>query len=170
MERLGLDRRFCIEFVTRLTWTSAPAHQPDQLSRSPPQQGGFFQSLPFGLGGGSGQDDATLGRVKVSLAPAACMVSTWRGSAVVPMQSRRGMLRWPISVRPLLHGEFETATDGENKTCLSLLLMLQGESELQVYSEVIGPFNLMPRAVLQGGGSAVMSALVRTLLPLFMRR
>ena len=49
-------------------------------------------------------------------------------------------------------------------------LILQGESELQVYSEVIGPFNLMPRAVLQGGGSAVMSALVRTLLPLFMRR
>ena len=67
VERLGLDRRFCIEFVTRLTWTSAPAQQPDQLSRSPPQQGGFFQSLPFGLGGGSGQDDGTLGRVKVRL-------------------------------------------------------------------------------------------------------
>ena len=48
--------------------------------------------------------------------------------------------------------------------------MVQGEVNLQVFSEVIGPFNLMPRPVLQGGGSAVMGVLVRTLLPLFLRR
>ena len=48
--------------------------------------------------------------------------------------------------------------------------MMQGEAELQVWSEVIGPFNLIPRGVLEGTGSAVMGALLRSLLPLFMRK
>ena len=69
VERLGLDRRFCIEFKTLLTWTSALAPSSGKASSSPPRQGGFFPSLPFGLGGVSEQDDDTLGRVKVTSTP-----------------------------------------------------------------------------------------------------
>jgi hypothetical protein len=42
--------------------------------------------------------------------------------------------------------------------------------QMDVWSEVIPPFNLMPREVLQGGCNAVMSGLVQSLLPMFVKR
>lgn len=48
--------------------------------------------------------------------------------------------------------------------------MSQAHAKLEVSSEVIAPFNLMPRGVLESAGSAVMAALLRSLLPLFLRK
>lgn len=47
---------------------------------------------------------------------------------------------------------------------------IQGDVKLDVWSEVIQPFNLMPRFVLEGTSNAVMNALVTGLLPKFMDR
>lgn len=46
---------------------------------------------------------------------------------------------------------------------------IRGEAQLQVWCEVIPPFNLMPREVLVSTSNAVMHGLVGTLLPLFLR-
>lgn len=47
---------------------------------------------------------------------------------------------------------------------------MQGDVKLDVWSEVIQPFNLMPRFALEGTSNAVMNALVTGLLPKFMER
>lgn len=47
---------------------------------------------------------------------------------------------------------------------------MQGDVKLDVWSEVIQPFNLMPRFALEGTSNAVMNALVTSLLPKFMER
>ncbi|KAL3139843.1 hypothetical protein ABBQ38_004141 [Trebouxia sp. C0009 RCD-2024] len=47
---------------------------------------------------------------------------------------------------------------------------IQGDLKLDVWSEVIQPFNLMPRFALEGTSNAVMNALVTGLLPKFMDR
>ena len=41
---------------------------------------------------------------------------------------------------------------------------------LDVYSEVLGPFQISPRSVLEAGGNAVMHTLAGQLLPVFLRR
>ena len=51
-----------------------------------------------------------------------------------------------------------------------ILYCLQGDVKLDVWSEVIQPFNLMPRFALEGTSNAVMNALVTSLLPKFMDR
>ncbi|KAK9822984.1 hypothetical protein WJX81_000572 [Elliptochloris bilobata] len=43
-------------------------------------------------------------------------------------------------------------------------------SEVTVWSEVVPPFNLMPREALQAAGNTVLAGVMRTLLPLFLRR
>ena len=47
---------------------------------------------------------------------------------------------------------------------------VQGHIDLDVYSEVLGPFKIIPRGVLEAGGNTVMGALVNNLLPVFLRR
>ena len=48
--------------------------------------------------------------------------------------------------------------------------MVQGDARLDVWSEVVQPFHLMPRFALEGTSNAVMGALVGGLLPRFMDR
>jgi len=47
---------------------------------------------------------------------------------------------------------------------------ITGNAKLEVFSEVIPPFNLMPRSMLEGSCNVVMAGLVNTLLPLFLRK
>lgn len=58
----------------------------------------------------------------------------------------------------------------ETSACKMSITHLQGDVKLDVWSEVIQPFNLMPRFVLEGTSNAVMNALVTGLLPKFMDR
>ena len=46
----------------------------------------------------------------------------------------------------------------------------QAVSEVTVWSEVIPPFTLMPREALQAAGNTVLAGVMRTLLPMFLRR
>ena len=39
-----------------------------------------------------------------------------------------------------------------------------------MWSEVVPPFTLMPREALQAAGNTVLAGVMRTLLPLFLRR
>jgi hypothetical protein len=48
--------------------------------------------------------------------------------------------------------------------------VVQGDARLDVWSEVVQPFHLMPRFALEGTSNAVMDALVGSLLPRFMDR
>ena len=48
--------------------------------------------------------------------------------------------------------------------------VVQGDARLDVWSEVVQPFHLMPRFALEGTSNAVMGALVGSLLPRFMDR
>ncbi|DBA67138.1 TPA: hypothetical protein ACH3X2_001461 [Trebouxia sp. C0005] len=93
IENLHLDQRFCLSFVTTLTWSSAVT---------------------------SGQDG--------------------NGASTLqsPEQSGKGHI--------------------------------QGDARLDVWSEVVQPFHLMPRFALEGTSNAVMGALVGNLLPRFMDR
>ena len=45
-----------------------------------------------------------------------------------------------------------------------------GGEEFRPHAQVIGPFQFMPRGVLEGSGNAVLRTLVGTLLPVFVRR
>ena len=45
-----------------------------------------------------------------------------------------------------------------------------GAATLDVWSEIIPPFNLMPRPMLEASCNVVIAGLVNSLLPLFMRR
>lgn len=47
---------------------------------------------------------------------------------------------------------------------------VHGELDLNVWSEVIGPFLFTPRSFLEGSGNAVLGALVRSVLPPFMAK
>lgn len=58
----------------------------------------------------------------------------------------------------------------EAVACKLRLSNMQGDVKLDVWSEVIQPFNLMPRFALEGTSNAVMNALVTSLLPKFMER
>ncbi len=44
---------------------------------------------------------------------------------------------------------------------------IQANLQMDVWCEVIPPFNMMPREVLQGSCNVVMKALVSSLLPMF---
>lgn len=48
--------------------------------------------------------------------------------------------------------------------------LAQAEAEVTVWSEVVPPFTLMPREALQAAGNTVLAGVMRTLLPLFLRR
>ncbi len=113
VERLKLDERFCMRFVTKLTWrVDAPAaaagssSQPEQATRS---------------------------------------VSS---SSLAGMFSRGGSSQ--VALLP----------EGE----------ILGDAKLDVWSETLPPFNLMPRSMMESTCNAVMRGLVSSLLPLFMRQ
>lgn len=47
---------------------------------------------------------------------------------------------------------------------------VHGSLDLDVWSEVIGPFRFLPRSVLEGTGNAVLGTLISSLLPPFLNR
>ncbi|KAL4430382.1 hypothetical protein ABPG77_002188 [Micractinium sp. CCAP 211/92] len=47
---------------------------------------------------------------------------------------------------------------------------ISAEAEVVVWTEVVGPFQAIPRPMLQATGNAVLEALTRALLPVFMRK
>eukprot|EP00195_Chlamydomonas_chlamydogama_P016167 CAMPEP_0202894648 /NCGR_PEP_ID=MMETSP1392-20130828/4006_1 /ASSEMBLY_ACC=CAM_ASM_000868 /TAXON_ID=225041 /ORGANISM="Chlamydomonas chlamydogama, Strain SAG 11-48b" /LENGTH=274 /DNA_ID=CAMNT_0049579399 /DNA_START=174 /DNA_END=998 /DNA_ORIENTATION=+ len=75
---------------------------------------------------------------------------TWRSSKALPGDSVSSMSSY----------EGDMMGQGE----------IVGNAQLDVWSEVIPPFNLMPRELLQSSCNVVMRGLVSTLLPLFVRK
>ena len=72
---------------------------------------------------------------------------------------------------------FRRRVDAQRRTCLRPAACgcrgapaPQAVSEVTVWSEVVPPFTLMPREALEAAGNAVMAGVMRTLLPLFLRR
>lgn len=103
IEKLHLDERFCLKFVTELTWESPVPRSPGSL--------------------GDRGVVANLGT--------------------------------PVAVAP--GGQ---AAPG----------VIVGNSTLDVWSEVIPPFHLMPRPLLESTCNSILRPLVNSLLPLFVRR
>ena len=54
--------------------------------------------------------------------------------------------------------------------CAGTAGQVRGKIDLDVFTEVLGPFQIIPRSVLEAGGDAVMRTLVGQLLPTFLRR
>lgn len=113
VERLKLDERFCMRFVTKLTWRV---------------------DAPAAAAGSSGQPEQATSSVS--------------SSSLAGMFSRSSSSQ----VAQLPEGE------------------IVGDAKLDVWSETLPPFNLMPRAMMESTCNAVMRGLVSSLLPLFMRQ
>jgi hypothetical protein len=110
VERLRLDERFCMRFVTQLTWRVDGA-------------------APAGADAGAGASAGS------------------RLAALLHLEGRQGKGQAALP---------------EGEIC--------GDATLDVWSETLPPFNLMPRQMLESSVSAVMRGLVGSLLPLFMRQ
>ena len=77
---------------------------------------------------------------------------------------RRGILAGHIWVLDVLCSMNSSRFMNDNT------VLLQGDAQLDVWSEVVPPFHLMPRFMLESTSNAVMGALVSNLLPRFMER
>eukprot|EP00884_Botryococcus_braunii_P019690 jgi/Botrbrau1/6404/Bobra.49_1s0021.1 len=120
VERLQLNKRFCMSFTNKLTWTSAPVAST--------------QGPLVSLGATSNGTEAAAASALPAAAP----------------PSESGKLR-PGS---------KDASGGA----------IHGDSKLEVWVEVLGPFRIFPREFLQATANAVLAGLMRTLLPIFTRK
>lgn len=167
VQRLNLDQRFCIMFRTELQWVPGmhagnglpSPHASHANGQQSPANQGWFRN-PFASSGQQAADGQMKGCLKVNPCPAG-------SSLAMPCATQSGCklgLSPPCPVpHPALHAVLPTGGD-------TPWLPLQAAAELQVHAEVITPFNLMPRSLLQSSGSAVMAALLRSLLPLFLSK
>jgi hypothetical protein len=140
----GLEKIFAMNFVTCLTWSSPPEQQQGQ---QPAQQLQEQQQQPS------------------AAAPA----------AATPSSIRAGWDR-------LKQASGSWGSGGSTSTSSSSSLQQQqaqappprgsitASAVVDVWCEVIPPFNLMPRAVLVGSCNSVLSGLVHSLLPWFTRQ
>ncbi|GLC40675.1 hypothetical protein PLESTB_000033900 [Pleodorina starrii] len=112
VEKLRIDQRFAMKFVTELTWSATP------VAAVPP--------AAAAAGGGGGAAAAAAG-------PGGAAAGSGSGSG------------------SLMNGE------------------IRASSQLDVWSEVVQPFHLLPREVLVGTCNGVLKGLVSSLLPLFVR-
>ncbi len=115
VESLRLDQRFCMRFVTELTWQTAPGPPAQSLPSVLTQQQQQQQQQQQG---------------RASPGPAAASAA-WGGGGLVSGASSSGSSWDDGPLAPVGTGT------------------IRGDAQLDVWCEVIPPFNLMPREVLQ---------------------
>lgn len=189
LERLRLDQRFCMRFVTQLTWSSplwdpsaaarAQAGQPHAQS-SPQSTNGTaspYSSIPGpnssnGANGTNGTHAALIGSNGAAIGRnAAPPGGSVAGPPGLPTSQASG-----ASSGVFVPGGVEgVGGNGQGLVLPAVPVVtapgeIRGSAKLDVWSEVIPPFTLMPRPALEASCNVVMSGLVNSLLPLFLRR
>jgi hypothetical protein len=147
-----------MQFQTRLTWTShthsrlpnqqQQQHQQFQVVEPPHQQ--QQQQPPAASSNGSGNG------------------STSAASAAPQQQQQQSQLRagWD----KLKSVSWGSSSNGNGSSNGSTPGSITGAALVQVWCEVVPPFQLMPREVLERSCNVVITGLVNSLLPWFMRQ
>lgn len=154
----GLDDRFAMQFTTRLTWRS-PQHQQPHLQQFSPQV--VAQQHQREL------DQLAAEQQQLKSQPsgtASRMRAGW---------DRIRQASWPSSNGN--NGSTAAAAGQSQKQQqqsgdAALRGSITGSAVVDVWCEVIPPFNMMPREVLVGTCNAVISGLISSLLPWFTRQ
>jgi hypothetical protein len=171
-----LDSKFAMQFTTRLTWNSqagsqAPQQQPLQHRSHDvrPQQHVQLQQQQQQAVQHDGQHDSS----------PADAVSSSNGSSTA-LSATAGHLRsgWN-KLRSSMRGSSNSSGTGADSSQgrspaarqpSSTPGSITGSGSVQVWCEVVPPFHLMPREVLERSCNVVISGLVNSLLPWFMRQ
>jgi hypothetical protein len=166
-----LDSKFAMQFTTKLTWNSQPhSHVPQQQqqvrSHGLGPQAHAEQQQPAALHDqqrdaypASPASDSKANNNALS-ATAGQLRSGWNKlRSSISRSSSNGTGTEPIQTEVLAAGK-------PNRTAGSIT----GTGSVQVWCEVVPPFHLMPREVLERSCNVVISGLVNSLLPWFMRQ
>jgi hypothetical protein len=154
----GLDGCFAMQFTTRLTWKS-PQHpqQQQQLATQEVQEQQHRRELDA-LAAEQAQLKAQQQQQQVQANGA----SVGAGSSI-----RAG---WDRLRQGMSSGSSSAGKAGAPAAGGALRGSITGSASVDVWCEVIPPFNLMPREVLVGTCNTVISGLINSLLPWFTRQ
>jgi hypothetical protein len=155
----GLDEKFAMQFTTRLTWNS-PQHQHLQF---PPKVQEQQHQRELDL----------LAAEQQQLRAQQQQQAQVNGATAAPAGSTAGSTA-SSSIRAgwdrLRHGSWTGKSSSTAAQAPGSAGSITGSAVVDVWCEVIPPFNLMPREVLVGTCNTVISGLVNSLLPWFTRQ
>jgi hypothetical protein len=137
----GLDSKFALRFSTRLTWSSQQQQQ---------------QLLPAS----SSSSTSTAQQQQQQQQQQSSWTSVVNGSLPSILQLSRGSNRSNSSPRSPAAAAAAATLPGS----------ITGTAVVQVWCEVVPPFHLMPKSVLENSCNSVLTGLVNSLLPWFMRQ
>lgn len=168
----SLEGRFALRFRTQLTWSGAGSagsacapmgpgavslaswddwEEEEQEQEQEPEEEGSVgssdsDSAASGAAGLPGQHAGAVGARSMA----------WEGSSPGLGAGSKG--------------EGDQARQGDISNEITGQGVIRGHLVVAVWAEPIPPFHLIPRGALRRGSSAVLGALIKALLPLFMRR
>jgi len=141
----ALDEKFSMAFTTVITW-----------------EGGGGGVAGGGGAAGTNAAAAVAGPAAAGSSTGSSSSSSGVGGAQQAWESLRGGLQsWRTP------GSSSTSASTTEQHALG---SMTGSASIEVFCEVIPPFQLMPRDVLEGSCNAVLGGLVKSLLPVFMRQ
>jgi hypothetical protein len=155
-----------LQFQTRLTWSShthsrLPQQQQQQHQQfqvvQPPHHHQQQQQAAASNGNANGSSNAP------STAPDQPQPQQ---SQVRAGWNKLNSVSWPNSSNASSHSSNGNGNGSSSSTPGSIA----GAATVQVWCEVVPPFQLMPREVLQNSCNVVITGLVNSLLPWFMRQ
>lgn len=161
----SLEGRFALRFRTQLTWHGAGAAGSACALMGPGAvsvaswDGWEEEEQEEGSAGSSDSDSAASGAAGLAGQHAGAVEArsmAWEGSAPGLVAGSKG------EGDQARQGDISNETTGKG--------VIRGHLLVAVWAEPIPPFHLIPRGALRRGGNAVLGALIRALLPLFMRR
>ena len=154
----SLNGRFALSFTTRLTWNSQASSSSSQQSRAPSPEGGNSNSNFRSSSGAS-----------VAAIPATSNNGNSSSSSSSQGLSSQGQQFFKGLANSSLFGRARPSAAVDSPAAV-----VPGEigaaASVDVWCEVISPFHLMPRNVLESTCNTVMSGMVNTLLPVFLRQ
>lgn len=181
IEKLNLNRRFSLAFTARLSWTPAA---------SAAATGGSVQTAN---GNGAVVAPSGTGEIQCRTSRPGCHAGLPRIVSWVVLVHASGLHAGlsstsSILAKGLCFSGSVLCSDSDTTLCRCIVQHHQrrvtsgrecfvesagkvhGSLDLDVWSEVIGPFRFLPRGVLESTGNTVLTTLVSSLLPPFLKR
>lgn len=166
----GLDEKFAMQFTTRLTWKSPKHEQQHYVAQEQLRK----RELEL-LAAEQQQLKAQQAQQQQQQAPcsgASAAASSTAGSSIRAGWDRLRQVSWKGGS----NGGSSGGSNGSSNVAQQqqqpspVRGSITGSAVVDVWCEVIPPFNLMPREVLVGTCNTVISGLVNSLLPWFTRQ
>eukprot|EP00879_Flechtneria_rotunda_P003255 GHRR01003479.1.p1 GENE.GHRR01003479.1~~GHRR01003479.1.p1 ORF type:complete len:349 (+),score=112.10 GHRR01003479.1:317-1363(+) len=148
----GLDSKFAMQWTTRLTWSSQQPQQHEQMQHQQWQQ------------------HATQGEQQQQQQQQAQVASNGNRGPLSNLGNKLGnSLNRLKNINPSGNGSNSTSSSSASEPP-STPGTITGSAVVQVWCKVVPPFHLMPRQVLESSCNSVLSGLVNSLLPWFMKQ